>query len=326
MAIAALRTLATQVPNWQTRLDNLVADITARQADLAKSERSAHHAIPALEETPALAAGSIPRRLPVDNMDTNSDFATSALGQQQTSPRPRTGKPPKAGPVYFDGAMQKFFEELVHFIAVSRNMMRKAKMAARVAQIKKMAEIEIKDDVQDGDDAEAVHALRSASSRRLEPKLSSAAINGSLKAQGGDVFDKLDKSLDTLQSTSELAAFQFLRAASNNKHMQSIEKLLTEVLDTSITELARLEREEPAMVKDADGATARTKRPLSVRKELPAGAKITDAPNKRQNTGQLTPSTSLPSIGHMEVDVTALQNRPPAAPHIVHLQTNIPAQ
>lgn len=325
MAIAALRTLATQVPNWQTRLDKLVADITARQADLAESERSAQHAIPALEETPALAAGSVPRRLPVDNIDTNSDFATSALGQQQTSPQPRMGKPPKAGPVYFDGAMQKFFEELVHFIAVSRNMMRKAKMAARVAQIKKMAEIEINDEVQDGDDAEAIHALRSATSRRLEPKLSSAAINGSLKAQGGDVFDKLDKSLDTLQSTSELAAFQFLRAASNNKHMQSIEKLLAEVLDTSITELARLEREEPAIAK-GDGGTARTKRPLSMRKELPAGAKATDAPNKRQNTGQLTPSTSLPSIGHMEVDVTALQNQLPAAPYIVHLHTNIPAQ
>lgn len=48
--------------------------------------------------------------------------------------------------VYYDSYVQSFFEELVKFVSASRNLMRKAKMAAKVAQIKKMAELEVPDD------------------------------------------------------------------------------------------------------------------------------------------------------------------------------------
>lgn len=53
--------------------------------------------------------------------------------------------------VYYDGYVQSFFEDLVKFVSVSRNLMRKAKMAARVAQIKRMAELEMPDDDDDDD-------------------------------------------------------------------------------------------------------------------------------------------------------------------------------
>lgn len=43
--------------------------------------------------------------------------------------------------IYYDSYVQSFFEELVKFVSASRNMMRKAKMAAKVAQIKLLAEI-----------------------------------------------------------------------------------------------------------------------------------------------------------------------------------------
>ncbi|KAK3994908.1 hypothetical protein QBC44DRAFT_36110 [Cladorrhinum sp. PSN332] len=48
--------------------------------------------------------------------------------------------------VYYDSYVQIFFEELVKFVSASRNMMRKAKMAAKVAQIKKLAELEAPED------------------------------------------------------------------------------------------------------------------------------------------------------------------------------------
>ncbi|KAK4226173.1 hypothetical protein QBC38DRAFT_367118 [Podospora fimiseda] len=51
--------------------------------------------------------------------------------------------------VYYDSYVQIFFEELVKFVSASRNMMRKAKMAAKVAQIKKLAEMEAPDDEED---------------------------------------------------------------------------------------------------------------------------------------------------------------------------------
>lgn len=48
--------------------------------------------------------------------------------------------------VYYDSYVQSFLEDLVKFVSASRNLMRKAKMAARVAQIKRMAELEMPDD------------------------------------------------------------------------------------------------------------------------------------------------------------------------------------
>ncbi|TLD12304.1 uncharacterized protein PgNI_04097 [Pyricularia grisea] len=53
--------------------------------------------------------------------------------------------------VYYDSYVQSFFEELVKFVSASRNLMRKAKMAAKVAQIKRMAEMEVPDDDEDDD-------------------------------------------------------------------------------------------------------------------------------------------------------------------------------
>ncbi|KAK4125490.1 hypothetical protein N657DRAFT_568929 [Parathielavia appendiculata] len=53
--------------------------------------------------------------------------------------------------VYYDSYVQSFFEELVKFVSAGRNMMRKAKMAAKVAQIKRLAELEMPND--DDEDA-----------------------------------------------------------------------------------------------------------------------------------------------------------------------------
>jgi hypothetical protein len=55
--------------------------------------------------------------------------------------------------VYYDSYVQMFFEELVKFVSASRNMMRKAKMAAKVAQIKRLAELEMPDEEEDSSTA-----------------------------------------------------------------------------------------------------------------------------------------------------------------------------
>lgn len=56
--------------------------------------------------------------------------------------------------VYYDSYVQSFFEELVKFVSASRNLMRKAKMAAKVAQIKKMADLEVPDDASSASEEE----------------------------------------------------------------------------------------------------------------------------------------------------------------------------
>ncbi|KAK3900589.1 hypothetical protein C8A05DRAFT_17118 [Staphylotrichum tortipilum] len=62
--------------------------------------------------------------------------------------------------VYYDSYVQMFFEELVKFVSASRNMMRKAKMAAKVAKIKRLAELE---SPTDDDDAEDIPSPRGGS-------------------------------------------------------------------------------------------------------------------------------------------------------------------
>ncbi|OAA68979.1 hypothetical protein ISF_03354 [Cordyceps fumosorosea ARSEF 2679] len=320
MTITSLRTLVAQVPSWQNRLDELVAEITTRQDELSKIERDNAHdpTAPTRPEPDSKALADTPTSAlqAPDNM--NIDPTPSAGIRQQTAHSIGGNGPPtkkkKLGPVYFDGNMQKFFEELVQFLAVSRNMMRKAKMAARVAQIKKMAEVQVNDEF--GDGVSDQPTLRYVSARRLD----------SLgPAREPDVFDALDKNLETLQTTSELAAFQFLREASYSKHMETIKKILGDALDTATAELARLTRDEPDMAREADTAVSRIKRPRSMRNELLAGTEPVETSNKRQNTGHLTPSGSPPSIGHMEVDLAALQSDEPISAQVIHLSTNVRA-
>lgn len=55
--------------------------------------------------------------------------------------------------VYYDSAVQTAFEELVKFVSGSRNAMRKGKMATKMAEMKRAAEMELGDgDDEDGED------------------------------------------------------------------------------------------------------------------------------------------------------------------------------
>jgi hypothetical protein len=59
--------------------------------------------------------------------------------------------------VYYDSAVQTAFEDLVKFVSGSRNAMRKGKMAAKMAEMRRAAELEV--DADDDDDDGALDAL-----------------------------------------------------------------------------------------------------------------------------------------------------------------------
>lgn len=56
--------------------------------------------------------------------------------------------------VYYDSAVQTAFEELVKFVSASRNTMRKGKMAAKMAEMRRAAELEVDNDDDDDDDGD----------------------------------------------------------------------------------------------------------------------------------------------------------------------------
>lgn len=107
--------------------------------------------------------------------------------------------------VYYDSYVQSFFEELVKFVSASRNLMRKAKMAAKVAQIKKMAELEVPDDNSSASEEEP-SCNGSTSMDLVPPQLSgsngmSPAITDGIREDlpGG----KEEPPLDAAQSTPD---------------------------------------------------------------------------------------------------------------------------
>lgn len=175
--------------------------------------------------------------------------------------------------VYYDSYVQSFFDDLVRFVSSSRNLMRKAKMAAKVAQIKRMAEMEVPDDNNDGDDNAGLPSLRYMSTRRLGPMSAMRGPPGS-KDQPPDIYDNLDKGLDFVQSMCEHGAHQFLRDGDCNDEITKVQKRLGEVLEMAKKEMERVEREEPELAKETgDLGKIRTCRPISMRREMSAGLK-----------------------------------------------------
>ncbi|KAK7409536.1 hypothetical protein QQX98_008256 [Neonectria punicea] len=182
--------------------------------------------------------------------------------------------------VYYDSYVQGFFDDLVRFVSSSRNLMRKAKMAAKVAQIKRLAEVDMSEEGKtDGDEngLEALPSLRYMSTRRFNPMSSISRPGfgpGGGKDQPPDVYDRLDKSLEIVQSMCEHGAHQFLRDGDCNDEISKVQKQLAEVLESATKEIERVQREEPELAKETgELGKVRTRRPISMRREMSPGLK-----------------------------------------------------
>ncbi|KFH41619.1 hypothetical protein ACRE_076570 [Hapsidospora chrysogenum ATCC 11550] len=220
--------------------------------------------------------------------------------------------------VYYDSYVQGFFDSLVRFVSSSRNLMRKAKMAAKVAEIKKMAEMEVStaDGSGDGEGVDPLPSLRYVSSRRM-----GALGRSGLGLRGPndkpDVYDNLDRGLEFVQCTCEHGAHQFLRDADCHDEIRKIKDRLREVLDAANKEVARIQVEEPELAKET-GTLLRPRacRPISMRRELSASPKETaaaaaarDEPPKLEPTRQPRSAHSKssfiePASTPLEVDTT----------------------
>lgn len=177
--------------------------------------------------------------------------------------------------VYYDSYVQGFFDELVRYISMSRNLLRKAKVAARMAQIKKLAELDSSKTGEDGE--ESLPSLRYMSSRRIGTASMRSGFGG-MPGQSDvpDIYDNLDKGLEGVQSTCEHGAHQFLRDADCNEEIKKIQNKLREVLVMAEKEIERVLREEPELAQETGELNkVRTHRPISMRKDYPAPAKDT---------------------------------------------------
>lgn len=84
--------------------------------------------------------------------------------------------------VYYDSAVQQAFEDLVKFVSSSRNAMRKGKMNAKMAEMKRAAELELEADDDDDDDGAELNNLVPSSVGII-----AARNNTSVNKQGASV-------------------------------------------------------------------------------------------------------------------------------------------
>ncbi|KAG8665089.1 hypothetical protein FPOAC2_14337 [Fusarium poae] len=224
--------------------------------------------------------------------------SSSMMSSEDT---PAVGTKKRTAIVYYDSSVQGFFDELARFVSSSRNLMRKAKMAARVAQIKKLAE---QDASEDGNNDDALPSLRYMSSRRFGPMSIARPGAGD---QPPDVYDNLDKGLEFVQSLCERGAHQFLRDGDCNDEISNVRKRLAEVLEMAKTEI---ERKGPELAKETgEMGKIRTRRPISMRREMSAGLKEgSPTPTKEENKQEpekleaANPSPTLDPMAPIEVD------------------------
>ncbi|EXA30703.1 hypothetical protein FOVG_17922 [Fusarium oxysporum f. sp. pisi HDV247] len=291
MAMDALKNIVDNVPDWLQRLDDLSGQIDRRQAELA--------AVAAAEgknaETRSLRnKGPTESPKPIDDPASCEDAAKNAaegpvktetpkvhapgsIHQQPKTTKERRAEKPAEGTVkqkrdmiivYYDSYVSNFFHNLVRFVSLSGNLMRKAKMAARVAQAKKLAEQDVSEH---GNNDDAFPSLRYMSSSQFGPMSIGRPGAGN---QPPNVYHKLDKGLEFVQSMCEDGAHQFLCKGNCNDEIIKAQKRLSEVLEMAKTELERIEREEPELAKEAgEQGKVRIPRPLRMRRGMTVGLK-----------------------------------------------------
>ncbi|KAL5611245.1 hypothetical protein FOBRF1_007362 [Fusarium oxysporum] len=146
--------------------------------------------------------------------------------------------------VYYDDYVQAAFDDLVRYVSKILEAMRKTKLAARSAQIKRLVEKGVSEDESDDDG------------------LPSSGVDN----QPSDVYDKLKRGLKFVQRICEHGALQFLLDSDCNYEIGKAREKLTEILTMAKTEKERVEPEEPELAKET-GETVKvsTGQPIVIR-------------------------------------------------------------
>ncbi|KAH5407450.1 hypothetical protein HBI47_171550 [Parastagonospora nodorum] len=147
----------------------------------------------------------------------------------------------------YDGDMQKSFELLVRAIGTGRNMLRKAKMEAKMNELAALAGSSDDDDDDDVDDEqdETSAAKVSYRPRMASMRARAAARRGGARGASGAVttpvavFDTTDKTLEHAQNLCEKAAHVTLRDGDCRKELEGMRKSFADVLETAKTEVTK---------------------------------------------------------------------------------------
>ncbi|EJT68281.1 hypothetical protein GGTG_14137 [Gaeumannomyces tritici R3-111a-1] len=259
--------------------------------------------------------------------------------------------------VYYDSYVQGFFEELVKFVSGSRNLMRKAKMAAKVAHIKRMAELEMSgysddegggsDELKVDDDGPMLAADPAAQKREgdgddggedeeLPPLkyVSTRQMHVRSRLGPGGAAMLRPSGLEFVQSTCERAAHQFLRDGDCGGEIAKIKARLAQTGGLASAELERKLREGPSpedLALQEVATKGRSYRLPSMRREAvkkPALGAATPTPPALSPSPSTSPAPSpapapapLDMGGNLAVDESVEDDEEEVMPKLVYKST-----
>lgn len=258
--------LQNSIPQWLQDVTGLEEKAAAMQEDLVKTPVStspfAKHTTDSIKSIRQERMGVIAEEAaqsqgahtdPYGNRKrkTLSVLSGPALGPSRYRPRTMVV-------VSYDGDMQKSFELLVRAIGTGRNMLRKAKMEAKMNELAALAGSSEDDDEADDDENEAIMAKVS-----YRPRMSSIRARAAARRDGGRVasggaatpvalFDSTDKTLEHAQSLCEKAAHVTLRDGDCRKELEGMRKNFADVLETARIEVTRCVAARPLETPELD--------------------------------------------------------------------------
>lgn len=318
--------LHDNIPQWLQDITSIEDSVTAMQDEVVKVPMSLH-------PFPKRATESMESIRP-DIVDAVERGAALLHGQQTEPAENRKRKTlsvlsgPGSGPsryrsrtmiiVTYDGDMQKSFELLVRAIGTGRNMLRKAKMEAKMNELAALAGSSEDEDEADEDEDEAIMAKISHRPRMSSMRVRAAARSGGQLGGGGGggasapvaLFDTTDKTLEHAQSLCEKAAHLTLRDGDCRKELEGVRKSFTDVLEIAKTEVTKcnaIRLQEPQIVRSQDSpdTTVSSAEP-PYKRHFP---QISMPPPKPQ----VEPKDTLPSIP---------TSTPPIAPKIMDIEVD----
>ncbi|KAK0722914.1 hypothetical protein B0T26DRAFT_674555 [Lasiosphaeria miniovina] len=183
----ALKHLVANIPDWLKRLEAFDGQLEQRQKYFASlielQEFFRLRDAPQPEVAPIATSAAPAAGQPIRTSITLSHCTTNKPGPRNWAGSGGTQATAfRLGHQYQEGGTQLFFEDLVKFVSASRSMMRKAKMAAKVAQIKRLAELERLEE----SDEEGAEPTPSVADGAIAPrKTTSTAMND------GEAEDKI---------------------------------------------------------------------------------------------------------------------------------------
>jgi hypothetical protein len=243
--------LHDSIPQWLQDITGLEEKVVAMQENMVKVSVSmspfpkhptdSNHSI-RQERMGTITEDAAPAQVAqMEPLGSRKRKTQSVLSSPASGPsryRPRT-----MVVVRYDGDMQKSFELLVRAIGTGRNMLRKAKMEAKMNELAALAGSSEDEDEADDDEEEAVMAKISYRPRMASMRARAAATRGGRHGAGAAaptaLFDVTDKTLEHAQSLCERASHVILRDGDCRTELGGMRKSFVDVLETAKTQVLR---------------------------------------------------------------------------------------